>query len=364
MTDIPLVDLAAQHASIASEVDRAIDAVVGRSGFILGESVARFEEEFARFCGARYCVGVANGTDALELACRAAGIAAGDEVLVPVNTFAATAMALVRIGAVPRFVDCDPDTHLVDVGDAARRAGPRTKAIVPVHLYGQMVPIEQLTPLGLTVVEDAAQAHGTSREGRPPGSGGIAACFSFYPSKNLGAYGDAGAVVTDDEAFASRLRRLRNYGSEEKYDHPEPGFNSRLDGIQAAILSVKLARLADWNDRRRAAAARYDDLLRDVDEVTPPSTLPGNVHVWHLYVIRLPRRDEVLRSMHEQGIGAGVHYPRPLHLEGAFSSLGYKAGDFPIAERAAEQVLSLPLYPEITPEQQERVVEALRKALS
>lgn len=368
MTDIPLVDLAAQHADVGTEITAELTRLMTRSAFILGEPVARFEEEFAAFCDAAHCVGVANGTDALELAFRAAGVGPGDEVLVPVNTFAATALAVVRAGATPVFVESDGRYHLIDTADAERKITPRTKSIVPVHLYGQIAPMEAVRGLaeahGITVIEDAAQAHGASRHGAAPGRWGAVATFSFYPSKNLGAYGDAGAVVTNDEEIAGRVRALRNYGSEIKYEHPVAGFNSRLDALQAAVLSVKLRRLEGWNAKRREAAARYDEMLADIAEVAHPQTMPGNIHVWHLYVVGVPRRAEVLRSMHEQGVGAAIHYPKPLHLQGAFASLGHTPGDFPVAERAAAEILSLPLYPEITLEQQERVVDALRKALS
>ena len=354
-------------AVVGAAIENELARLMRGSEFILGERVARFEKAFASFCGARHCAGVANGTDALELAFRALGIGPGDEVLVPANTFAATALAVVRAGAEPRFVDCDA-FHLIDVSDAEGRIGPRTKAIVPVHLYGQMAAMEDMTALagarGLIVVEDAAQAHGASRNGRPPGSDGRAATYSFYPSKNLGAYGDAGAVVTNDDDVDASVRALRNYGSDIKYEHPVAGFNSRLDALQAAVLSAKLPYLDGWNDRRREAAAHYDEMLSDLDDVVVPAVAPGNVHVWHVYVVRVPRRDAVLASLHEQGVGAGVHYPKPLHLQGAFATLGYEPGDFPAAESAAGEALSLPLYPEITTEQQERVVDALRKALS
>jgi dTDP-4-amino-4,6-dideoxygalactose transaminase len=366
--DIPLADLAAQHARIAHEVMPAMSILIERGDLILGEPVARFEAAFAAYCGAASCIGVANGTDAIELALRAANVGAGDEAIIPVNTFAATALAAVRAGVRPVFADCDERYHLLDVDDASRRAGPDVKAIIPVHLFGQLAPMEEIRALaddrGFVVIEDAAQAHGATNKGEPAGRTSAAASFSFYPSKNLGAYGDGGAVVTNDDVLAARLRALRAYGSDRKYDHPIPGFNSRLDAIQAAALLVKLAHLDRWNTERIAAAARYDEMLLEFDELTLPQSAPGNTHVWHLYVVRVPRRDDVLRSLRDQGIGAGIHYPRPLHLEGAFQDLGYAAGDFPVAERLALQVLSLPLYPEITPEQQERVVEALRKALS
>jgi dTDP-4-amino-4,6-dideoxygalactose transaminase len=242
--------------------------------------------------------------------------------------------------------------------------GPGTKALVPVHLFGQAAPVERLMREGIPVVEDHAQSQGAAREGRPAGSLGTIATTSFYPGKNLGAYGDGGAVLTGDDELAARVRALRNYGSERKYEHPERGFNSRLDSLQAVVLSAKLRRLDRWNDLRREAAARYDELLADIEAVEGPVTLDGNEHVWHLYVVRLPRRSEVLASLNRDGVGAGVHYPLPVHLQGAFADLGHREGDFPVAEQAAREILSLPIYPGITPAQQEQVVEALRRALA
>jgi dTDP-4-amino-4,6-dideoxygalactose transaminase len=364
---IPLVDLAAAHADVAAEVAAGWERVVARSAYILGAEVAEFEAAFADFCGVGHCIGVASGTDALELALRALGIGAGDEVIVPANTFVATALAVTRAGATPVLADVDPDTLLVDPEAVEAAVSSRTRAVMPVHLFGQVAPMEALgrvaAAAGADIVEDAAQAHGATRHGAGAGSFGVAAGTSFYPGKNLGAYGDGGAVLTSSDELAGRLRALRNYGSDRKYHHPAVGFNSRLDTLQAVVLSAKLARLAAGNAARRAAAARYDELLGDLEEVTRPVTLPGNEHVFHLYVIRVPRRDEVLAHLGEAGIGAGVHYPVPVHLQGAMTPLGYRRGAFPVAERAADEILSLPLFPEITPAQQERVVDELRKAL-
>jgi len=282
---IPLVDLAAQHAVVGDEIETELARLMRSTAFILGEPVERFEEAFASFSGAGYCLGVANGTDALELAFRALGIGPGDEVIVPANTFAATALAVLRAGATPVFVDCDERYQLIDIGSAAPHLGPRTKMVVPVHLFGQMAPMDQVLRLaaakGLSVVEDAAQAHGALQKGAAPGTGSAAATYSFYPSKNLGAYGDAGAVVTNDPARADAIRALRNYGSDVKYEHPVAGFNSRLDALQAAVLWVKLRYLERWNEQRRSAAQRYDELLADLD-VRAPEIAPGNIHVWHL----------------------------------------------------------------------------------
>ncbi len=373
---IPLVDLAAQHAEVAGEIARGIESVVARSAFILGEEVRRFEEAFAAASGAAHCVGVGNGTDAIELMLRALNIGssgasgaggAGDEVLVPANTFIATALAVARAGARPVLVDCDP-FHLIDPERVEAAVTERSRAILPVHLYGQAAAMEALAEIaarhGLHLLEDAAQAHGARRHGHPAGSLGEAAAFSFYPGKNLGAYGDAGAVVTSSEDLAARLRKLRNWGGERKYHHPELGFNSRLDTLQAVVLAAKLARLPDWNAARRRAAANYDALLADLPEVETPRVLPGNDHVWHLYVVRVPRRDAVLARLQAQGIGAGVHYPVPLHLHGALAHLGHRRGDFPAAERAAAEVLSLPIHPHLTCDQQERVAGCLRAAVA
>jgi dTDP-4-amino-4,6-dideoxygalactose transaminase len=364
---IPLVDLKAQHAAVADEVAAGFASVLERTAFVLGEEVDAFEREFAEFSGAPHCVGVGNGTDAVELALRAVGVGEGAVVILPANTFIATAEAVVRAGASPVLVDCDPEFQLIDVDAAIDRIGPSTGAIVPVHLFGQLAPVDALHARlgadGPLIVEDAAQCQGATHDGEGPSTVGVAAATSFYPGKNLGAYGEAGAVLTRDAEVDRRLRSLRNHGSEAKYEHPELGFNSRLDTLQAVVLRAKLARLAAGNEARRAAARRYDALLADVAGVSLPVTAPGNEHVWHLYVVRVPRRDAVLAALHDAGIGAGVHYPIPVHLQGAFRDLGHEPGDFPEAERAAREILSLPLFPEITEQQQQRVADALEKAL-
>ena len=364
---IPLVDLKAQHAEIADEVAAGFARVIADTAFILGPEVRMFEAAFARFCGVPHCIGVANGTDAIELVVRALGLGAGDEVIVPANTFIATALGVIRAGARPVLVDCE-EHHLLDPGRIEAAVTPRTRAILPVHLFGQMADMETIGAIaearGLAVIEDAAQSQGARRHGRRSGGFGIAAATSFYPGKNIGAYGDAGAVVTSSDEVAARIHKLRNWGSDRKYHHPEIGFNSRLDTLQAVVLSAKLARLEAWNEVRRRAAARYDELLADVSGVERPRTLPGNEHVWHLYVVRVPRRDEVLESLQAEGIGAGIHYPVPLHLHGALRDLGYREGDFPVAEGAAREILSLPMHPHLTGEQQERVVDTLRRALA
>lgn len=363
---IPLVDLAAQHAEIAAEVTSGFARVCAETAFILGGEVAAFERAFADHCGVAHCVGVGNGTDAIELAVRALGLGRGDEVLVPANTFIATALGVLRAGAWP--VPVEPDRHfLLDPRRIEERLTPRTRAIVPVHLFGQLADLEAVGEIAaahrLEVVEDAAQSQGARRNGRGCGGFGAAAATSFYPGKNLGAYGDGGAVLTGDGEIAARLRRLRNLGSEQKYHHPEIGFNSRLDTLQAVVLSAKLRRLDGWNAARRRAAACYDELLGGLAEVELPRTLAGNEHVWHLYVVRVQRRDEVLARLQAAGIGAAVHYPTPLHLHRALRGLGYRQGDFPEAERAAGEVLSLPMHPHLTAAQQERVAHELRRAL-
>lgn len=364
---VPLVDLGAQHDEVADAVSAGWQAVLAQSSFVLGVEVAEFESAFAAFCEVAHCVGVANGTDAIELALRAIGVQPGDEVILPANSFVATAAAVARAGATPVFVDVDRATHLIDPSAVQSTVGPRTRAIVPVHLFGQMAPMAELSAIGEAlngvIVEDSAQAHGARQNGRSAGSIGLAAATSFYPGKNLGAYGDAGAVLTSDDAVARGVRLLRNHGGEAKYEHALLGFNSRMDTLQAVVLKIKLARLNEWNKRRQEAAARYNQLLGGLDAVELPSTAHGNEHVWHLYVVRVPKRDEVLRKLHDSGIGAGVHYPFPIHLLEGFSHLGHRAGDFPVAEAAAEEMLSLPIYPHISEAQQAAVAESLQEAL-
>ena len=368
MGSIPLVDLAAQHQAVAAEVADGWQEVLNRTAFIGGAPVHAFEREFAEFSGVPHCVGVANGTDAIEIALRALGIGPGDECVVPANTFIATAEAVARAGATPVLVDCaSDDSYLIDVDAVAAAVTPSTRAIVPVHLYGQPAPLERLRPIaerfGGWIVADAAQAQGARRHGSPVSVLADAAATSFYPGKNLGAYGDAGAVLTASADLAGRSRMIADHGARRKYQHEVFGFNSRMDTLQAVVLSAKLRRLAGWNASRRAAAARYDDLLAGIDEVVRPRTLPGNEHVWHLYVVRVPNRDQVLKELQAGGIGAGIHYPVPVHLTPAFAGLGYPEGSFPVTEQAAGQLLSLPLFAEISPAQQARVADALKSAL-
>lgn len=365
---IPLVDLASQQAEIDEEVKAGLAEVFATTAFIGGKQVGEFERAYAEATGVGHCVGVANGTDALELALRAAGVTSAGEVILPANTFIATAEAVSRIGATPVLVDVDPVHLLIDPERVAEAVTERTQAIVPVHLFGQVAPVEKLIPIaesvGAVVVEDAAQSQGATRNGRYAGSLGLAAGTSFYPGKNLGAAGDAGAVTTNDPEIAEQVRLLGAHGSKTKYIHDVVGVNSRLDTVQAVFLSAKLKRLDGWNERRRHAASRYATLLSDIELAQIPQSQPKNVDVWHLYVVRVPERDRVLTEMNRMGIGAGIHYPVPVHLTPAYASLGYTSGDFPIAEDAANRILSLPLYPHITQAQQEQVADALMAAVN
>jgi dTDP-4-amino-4,6-dideoxygalactose transaminase len=364
---IPLVDLSLQHAQIADEVEAGFAEVLATGDFVGGKAVAAFEQEYADFVGARSCVGVANGTDAMEMALRANAIGAGDEVVLPANTFIATAEAVLRAGARPVFVDVDDDALLIDPARVDEALTERTRAVIAVDLYGQVAPFEQLPSClaerGVVVIEDGAQSQGAFRHGTPAGRFGRVSATSFYPGKNLGAYGDAGAVVTDDDDVAQQVRLLGAHGSSTKYRHSHVGFNSRLDTLQAVVLRAKLRRLHEWNAQRRAAAAAYDELLGDVPGLRLPATLPGNEPVWHLYVVRVADRDEVLCRLRADGVGASVHYPTPVHLTPAMADLGAGKGSMPVSERAAEEILSLPIYPGISVAQQERVADVVRSAL-
>lgn len=364
---VPFLDLVAQQGEIADEVLLAWRAQFVSAAFIGGPEVAAFEREYAGYIGVQHCVGVANGTDAVELALRAIGILPGDEVIMPVNTFIATAEAATRIGAVPVFVDVDDDFLLIDPNAIEAAITPRTRAIVPVHLYGQTAPIELIAPIaerhGLEIVEDAAQSQGASSlSGRAGGLGRVAAT-SFYPGKNLGAAGDAGAVLTDDSSIAQFVRNFGAHGSSVKYVHDRAGVNSRLDAVQATVLRAKLRRLDSWNDARRAAAGRYAELLADVPEIRLPRIRPGNEDVWHLYVVRVADRDRILADLGRAGIGAAIHYPTPLHLTAAYASLGYRRGQFPVAEAAADRILSLPMYPHLSSDQQAHVADVFARSV-
>jgi dTDP-4-amino-4,6-dideoxygalactose transaminase len=364
---VPQLDLAAQYASIGSEIRAAIERVLACQQFILGREGAALEEEIAKLCGVPHGVGLASGTDALILALRACGVKAGDEVLLPPFTFVATGSAVTALGARPVFADIRPETYNIDPTELARRVTPRTRAIVVVHLYGLPADMDPILAFAksrkLPLIEDNAQAIGASYKGRRTGSLGDAACFSFYPTKNLGAYGDAGMVATNSAELAARIRTLRNHGQTGKYLSSEPGWNSRLDEIQAAILRVKLRHLADWQRMRQANAAEYTRLLNQIPGVMPPMVPEGYEHVFHQYTIRVERRDALQQFLSARKIGSTVYYPHPLHLQPLYASLGHKAGDFPHAERAAQEVLSLPMYPELRKEQIARVVETIAEFL-
>lgn len=369
--DVPFVDLPQQYRDLQPEIDAAVSAVMSRCNFILGDEVANFERAFAAFVGAEHAIGVNSGTDALHLSLRAAGVGAGDEVITVANTFMATVEAIMMTNATPVLVDCQADTLLIDPDAVAAAITPRTKAILVVHLYGQPVDMDRLAPLveanGLVVIEDVAHAHGAVlSSNRPCGTLGDAGGFSFYPSKNLGAHGDGGAVTTNNAALAARIRKFGNLGGLADCDREVRGFNSRLDTIQAAILGVKLTRLEGWNDKRRQTAAVYRAALEDAAGVILPVEAPWTQrHAYHLFVVRFPDhdRDRVLHALNELGIGAGVHYSIPVHLQLPCAHLNLGPGSFPHAERASSEVLSLPIFPEITEEQIEYVVRSLRGVL-
>jgi dTDP-4-amino-4,6-dideoxygalactose transaminase len=369
---VPFQDLPLQTRGLRAELDPAIDAVLKHCQFIHGPECAAFEAEFAAFVGSKHAVGLGSGTDALEFILRGLGLGPGDEVITVANSFIASAEAISHAGATPVLVDCGPDDYLIDPAAISTAITPRTKAVLPVHLYGQPANIGAVAALcemhGLALIEDAAQAHGaTLADGRACGTLGVAAGFSFYPGKNLGAFGDGGAVTTNDAALAHRLRLLRNWGSVVKYHHEIPGYNSRLDTLQAAVLRVKLRHLAGWNEARRAAAAWYGEELRDCPGLELPTVKPWcGRHAWHLYVVRITEhdRDAVARQLLETGVQTVVHYPVPIHLQPAYASLGHRPGAFPNAERAARSVLSLPMFPEITREQVAHVAASLRKTLA
>lgn len=360
---IPFVDLKAQYAGIKDEVNVAIQGVLESCQFTLGSEVAAFEEEFATYCQAQYGIGVNTGTSALHLALLAAGIGPGDEVITVPFTFVATVAAIYYTGAKPVFVDIDPRTFTIDVEAIEGAITERTKAILPVHLYGQPADMDPILDIakrhGLIVIEDAAQAHGAEYKGKRVGSLGDMGCFSFYPGKNLGAYGEGGMVVTSNAEYTRTIRMLRDWGAEQKYHHVLKGYNFRLEGIQGAVLRVKLRHLETWTEARRAAAAYYDELLAD-SGVPTPEAMSYARHVYHVYAIRTQQRSEWQQALQAKGIQTGIHYPIPVHLLPAYADLGYSAGDFPHSEQAANEVLSLPMYAELTSKMQDEVIAALR----
>jgi dTDP-4-amino-4,6-dideoxygalactose transaminase len=367
---VPFVDLSLQHEPIQAEIEKAISNVIGRGDFVLGQALIDFENAFAKASGVNFGAGVASGTDAISLGLQACGIGKGDEVLVPANTFIATVIGVIQAGATPILVDCDRHTALIDLNRAALAVTKKTKAILPVHLYGQMVSPKQLLNFAKTynliIFEDAAQAHLAEREGYRAGTIGMAAAFSFYPSKNLGCFGNGGMLITNHEDIAKKVKTLRNYGAPSKYFHTEIGKNSRLDSIQAAILNVKLPHLASWNQSRNRAGAEYDVYLQPLQDrgIVPIANHAGIGHVYHLYVITIDplsrfNREEIQDRLNREGIQTGIHYPIPCHLQPAYEYLGYKIGDFPNAEHLCQTILSLPMYPGLSKSQVELVGDRL-----
>lgn len=363
--EIPFVDLRAQYRQIQNEVDAAVLAVMQRGDFVLGGAVTEFEREFAEYCNVEHCVGVDSGYSALELMVRAYDIGPGDEVITAANTFIATTLAISNTGATPVLVDCDPRTYNIDASKIEAAITPRTRAIMPVHLYGQTADMDAIVGIarkhGLLVFEDAAQASGARYKGRRAGSLGDAAAFSFYPGKNLGAYGDGGAVTTDDAAIAEKIRLLRNIGQKVKYYHEVKGFNHRLDTVQAAVLRVKLPYLDGWNASRRHAATTYAEMLAGLP-IIAPETADYAEHIFHLFVVRVSgRREALMDHLKEMGVATGLHYPIPIHLQPAYAELGYKRGDFPVTEAYADEIVSLPIFPELDDNKVAYVANAIRE---
>lgn len=364
---VPYLDLKAQYRSIKPEIDAAIARVLDSCQFVLGSEVAAFEQDFAAYCGAKECIALNSGTSALHLALLAAGVGPGDEVITAPFTFVASVAAVTYAGARPVLVDIDPRSFTIDPAAIEAAITPRTKAILPVHLYGQAADMDPILDIarrhGLIVIEDAAQAHGAKYKGRPVGSLADLACFSFYPGKNLGAYGEGGAVTTNNPEYASTIRMLRDWGQDRKYHHVLRGFNYRMEGFQGAILRVKLRHLDRWTEARRAIVNRYNKLLTDAG-VETPTEMPWGRHVYHVYTLRTDDRDGLQAALHAEGIQTGIHYPVPVHLQPAYADLGYGRGAFPHSEKAATEVLSLPLYPEMPPSSVSLVAEAVKTALS
>ncbi len=363
---IPLLDLKAQYASIKNEVDAAVLGVLASGQYTLGDEVASFEREFADYCGVRHAIAVNTGTSALHLSLLAAGIGPDDEVITVPFTFVATASAICYTGARPVFVDVEPQTLTIDPAQIEAKITSRTKAIVPVHLYGQMADMDALNAIadryGVAIIEDACQAHGAEYKGRRAGSIGLSGCFSFYPGKNLGACGEAGMAVTNNDDQANAMRMLRDWGQSQRYHHKLKGFNYRMDAIQGAILRVKLRHIEDWTESRRAHARCYTRRLEAMADVMTPVETIGRRHVYHVYAVRSRGRDRLRQALAEQGVQSGLHYPIPIHLQQAHSDLGYGEGDFPISEAAAREVLSLPIYPEMSASQLDAVIEAMENA--
>jgi dTDP-4-amino-4,6-dideoxygalactose transaminase len=364
---LPVLDLGPQYRQIREEVTGALIEVANSTCYVLGPKVAEFEDAFAAYVGSRNCICVNSGTSALHLALIAAEVGSGDEVITVPMTFVATSWAISYVGARPVFVDVDPDTYTMDVAQVEASISRRTKAILPVHLYGQPVDLGPLMEIsaqyGIPIVEDAAQAHGASYQGRRVGTFGQSGCFSFYPGKNLGALGEAGAVVTDDDNIARRLRALRDHAQTQRYYHDEIGFNYRMDAFQGAVLNVKLRYLDHWTERRRALATRYKELLGDLP-IQLPAEIEDRDHVWHLFVVLHAERDRIREELEGRGVLTALHYPIPVHLQKAYRHLGYRTGDFPVSERIARECLTLPLFAEMTMAQQDQVIDALSEILN
>jgi dTDP-4-amino-4,6-dideoxygalactose transaminase len=364
---VPLLDLKAQYKSIKTEIDQALQAVLNETAFAGGPFVARFEEAFAAFCECRYAVGVGSGTDALWMALIASGVGPGDEVITVPDTFIATAEAITFCGAQPVFVDVEESTCNMDPNKLEEAITERTKAIIPVHLFGQPADMDPIMEIarkhGLLVIEDACQAHGALYKGKKTGSIGDAGCFSFYPGKNLGAYGEAGAVVTNNDSLAEKLRMFRDHGQARKYEHSMVGWNARMDGLQGAVLSVKLNHLEEWNNARRQHAGLYEELLKNIEKIVLPKEAAYARHIYHIYAIRVKDRDKLISQLAEHQIFCGIHYPVPLHLQKAYESLAVPAGRLPVAEQCASEFVSLPMYPELKEEQIVYVYEILKSLI-
>ena len=366
--NIPFLDLKTQFREIEHEVLPMVKEAMENAAFIGGPQVTGFETEFAAFCDSKYGVGVNSGTDALRFALMAAGVGPGDEVITVPHTFIATTEAISQVGAKPVFVDILPDTYNMNASKIQRAIGPKTKAVVPVHIYGQTADMDLILEIAkkknLVVIEDACQAHGALYKGKKAGSMGLVGCFSFYPGKNLGAYGEGGAVVTQSEDIANKIRMIRDHGQGKKYFHDMEGYNGRLDAIQAGVLRIKLRRLPAWNEARRRNAQYYNELLSPVKGVTVPKEADGCRHVYHLYVILVDDRDGLQKYLNEKGIGTGLHYPVPLHLQKAYAYKGYKEDDFPMTESVAKRLLSLPMFPELTKAQIEYVADCIKQFMA
>jgi len=364
---VPFVDLKPQYQTIKDEVLVKINEVFEKGSYILGPEAKAFEEEFAAYCQCKYAVGVNSGTDALYISISALDIDAGDEVILPTHTFIATALCISYTGATPVFVDIEDETYNIDPVSFEKAITPKTKAVLPVHIYGQPANMDEINAIaqkhGIKVIEDACQAHGALYKNKKAGSLGDIGCFSFYPTKNLGAFGDAGILVTNDQKVYETAQMLRDYGRQGRYEHKVKGYNSRLDTVQAVVLSAKLKRLDEWSRMRQEVAAYYRECLQDAEEVTIPKVKDDRTHVYHLYVIRVKNRDQVLEGLKQKNVNALIHYPIPIHLQTAYADLGYTRGRFPVAEQVADEIISLPMFPHMTKDQVDEVCNSLKEVL-